>query len=175
MTGSQDHQQLRNQQSVLVIMWYSIVFMILFFLFVPMFLSGDSISLPKTSAPGFLRRALWVLAILQAIFLVWWRKRYFTIERPLEGSDRDNIVGALVKRAQNGMGQRAGKVSWRYFLRSILAFGIAESIALYGLVLAVTGHYVVDQYSLSALSLMLLFYFYPSNTLFGHISEQAET
>jgi len=175
MMRPQFSEQLRNQQKVLVMVWYSFVFMILFFLSAPVFVKGDSILSPNNSATEFLRRAFWFLLILQATFLVWWKKRFFPIERLLEASTRGIILEKFVRGAQNPVEKRAGKMILNYFVRSILAFGVAESIALYGLVLTVLGHYVLDQYVLSVVSLVLVFYFFPSNRFFAQILDQANT
>ena len=168
-------EQLRNQQKVLVMVWYSFVFMILFFLSVHVVLKGNLGPLSGESATEFLRRAFWFLVILQTVFLVWWKKRFFNVERLIEASTKGIILEKFVRGAQNPAEKRLGKMILNYFMRSVLAFGIAESIALYGLILWVLGYHSVDQYTFSTVSLLLVLYFFPSNRLFAQILEQAET
>lgn len=137
-----------------------------FFVSVPVFLKGDSISSSSNSATEFLRQAFWFLVILETVFLIWWKKRFLTVKRLLEASTRGIFLGKFVRGAQNPVEKRAGAIILNYFFRSLLAFGVAESIALYGLLLALVGYYVVDQYTLSTVSLVLVSYFFPSNRFF---------
>jgi hypothetical protein len=43
-----------------------------------------------------------------------------------------------------------------FITRKIVLYAIIEALAVYGLVLAIVGRYFMDQYALSALSLILL-------------------
>jgi len=49
-----------------------------------------------------------------------------------------------------------------YVTRKIVLFAILEALAVYGLVLAIVGRFLSDQYLLSALSLVLLTLEFPA-------------
>jgi hypothetical protein len=91
----------------------------------------------------------------------------------LDAAPSNNILASFLKRLQNPVEQSVEHVSASLSAEHC-GFRDRRSIALYGLVLALAGYYVVDQYTLSTLSLILLVYLYPSNALFGQISQQAE-
>jgi hypothetical protein len=53
-------------------------------------------------------------------------------------------------------------------------FAIIEAIAVYGLVLAIVGRYLLDQYLLSALSLVLLVLEYPTERFLVGLVQEVE-
>jgi hypothetical protein len=63
---------------------------------------------------------------------------------------------------QGRIEERAASVVSTYVTRKIVLFAILEALAVYGLVLAIVGRYLADQYLLSALSLVLLTLEFPS-------------
>jgi hypothetical protein len=58
--------------------------------------------------------------------------------------------------------ERAAAVVSTYVTRKIVLFAILEALAVYGLVLAIVGRFLADQYLLSALSLVLLTLEFPA-------------
>lgn len=69
---------------------------------------------------------------------------------------------------------RAALVISTYVTRKIVLFAIVETIAVYGLVLALVGGYVLDHYLLSAVSLLLLAFEFPSSQIFGEFIQEIE-
>ena len=55
-----------------------------------------------------------------------------------------------------------------------MIFAIIEAIAVYGLVLAIVGRYLSDQYLLSALSLILLTLEFPTQRFLESLLQQIE-
>ena len=55
-----------------------------------------------------------------------------------------------------------------------MIFAIIEAIAVYGLVLAIVGRYLSDQYLLSALSLILLTLEFPGQRVLDSLLQQIE-
>jgi hypothetical protein len=54
-------------------------------------------------------------------------------------------------------------------------FAIIEAIAVYGLVLALVGRFLADQYLLSALALILLIVEFPAEKSFSAVLRELET
>jgi hypothetical protein len=63
---------------------------------------------------------------------------------------------------KGGIEERAAYVVSTYVTRKVVIFAIIEAVAVYGLVLAILGRFVQDQYWLSALSIALLVLEFPS-------------
>ncbi|TMA58885.1 MAG: hypothetical protein E6J73_16660 [Deltaproteobacteria bacterium] len=61
-----------------------------------------------------------------------------------------------------------------YVTRKVVIFAIVEAIAVYGLVLAIVGRFVQDQYWLSALSVALLVIEFPSEKSLDALIHEAE-
>jgi hypothetical protein len=70
--------------------------------------------------------------------------------------------------------ERAASVVSIYITRKVVVFAIIEAIAVYGLVLAIIGRYLSDQYFLSALGLLLLTLEFPSEKGLAGLVERVE-
>jgi hypothetical protein len=70
--------------------------------------------------------------------------------------------------------ERAAAVVSTYVTRKIVLFAIIEAIAVYGLILALVGRFLLDQYILSALALVLLIVEFPSAKSFSALLEKLE-
>jgi hypothetical protein len=62
-----------------------------------------------------------------------------------------------------------------YVTRKVVLFAIIEAIAVYGLILALVGRFLLDQYLLSALALVLLIVEFPSGKSFSAVLQKLET
>ncbi|HET9885450.1 MAG TPA: hypothetical protein VFS81_27205, partial [Candidatus Binatia bacterium] len=58
--------------------------------------------------------------------------------------------------------------------RKIVLFAIIEAIAVYGMILALVGRFLLDQYLLSALALVLLIVEFPSEKSFSAVLQKLE-
>jgi hypothetical protein len=73
ITQAETRRALENQQQVLVIVWIAFFASILFYLLIPRFVSSP---LSGNTFRGLLRQALWVVALMEAGVLWWWRGRF---------------------------------------------------------------------------------------------------
>lgn len=109
---------------------------------------------------GF-RVILWLVAAIQVAVHFWWTRRYVS---------REAVVNAVRKTAIDPL---------TYFMaKKIAAIGMAQSVAVYGLVLAFIGGYFWDQYILTLTSAALLTRHYPYQSIFDELEkdrEKAET
>ncbi|MGH7927012.1 MAG: hypothetical protein ACREQV_04380, partial [Candidatus Binatia bacterium] len=107
------------------------------------------------------RMIFWALAIVDLGYYVYWKKRYFTPAAIATGSSKTKMLRALD--SYNGLHEKeAALVISTYITRKIVLYAIIEAVAVYGLVLAIVGRYFMDQYVLSALSLILLALEFPT-------------
>jgi hypothetical protein len=107
------------------------------------------------------RVVLWLLVIVDVGYFVWWKKRYLTDQAILDSADSAKILRAL-QGHQGALEQRAAAVLSTYVTRKTVVFAIIEAIAVYALLLALAGRYMPDHYLLSATSLFLLAFEFPS-------------
>ena len=123
------------------------------------------------------RIVLWLLVLVDLGYYFFWKKRYLAPQAILDNSQKTKLFRAL----QNYKGpveERAAAVVSTFVTRKVVIFAIIEAIAVYGLVLAIVGRYLSDQYLLSALSLILLTLEFPANvfsTAFCSKSKDAPT
>jgi len=146
---------MEKQWKVLSLTWRSSVAALFLYLLLPLIvgLSRSPVSHPPYR--GF-RMVLWLVALVEAAALFWWSRRFLTKEGALRG-----IRGTAVNPLTYYVGRKIG------------ALGIAQSIAVYGLVLALVGGYFWDQYILTFLSAALLVWHYPSRGMLEELSGAA--
>ncbi len=89
-------------------------------------------------------------------------------------SQKTKLFRALEEH-KGALEERAAAVVSTYVTRKVVLFAIIEAIAVYGLVLALVGHYLPDQYLLSGLSLLLLAYEFPSEKSLKELVLRVET
>jgi hypothetical protein len=106
-------------------------------------------------------------------YFVWWKKRYLTPEAVLDNTKQVKLLHALEEHT-GYLEQRAATAVSTYVTRRVVLFAIIEALAVYGLVLALVGHYLADLYVLSALSLILLALEYPSQKSLEQIIQRIE-
>jgi len=107
------------------------------------------------------RIALWLLALVDLGYYVFWRKRNLSSEAILRDAHTTKLFRA-VQEFKGALEEHAAYVISTYVTRKVVIFAIVEAIAVYGLVLAVIGRFVQDQYWLSALSVALFVMEFPS-------------
>jgi hypothetical protein len=61
-----------------------------------------------------------------------------------------------------------------YVTRKVVLFAIIEAIAVYGMILALVGRFLLDQYILSGLALVLLIVEFPSEKSLSTVLQKLE-
>lgn len=116
---------------------------------------------------------LWILVLLDLGYLVWWKKSNLTRAAITDKSNKTKILRALEEHKGQAE-ERAASVVSTYITRKIVVFAIIEAIAVYGLVLALVGRYLWDQYLLSGLSLVLLVIEFPGKSFLEGLVNEIE-
>lgn len=158
MISAEIKQALDNQQTALVVLWVAFILSLVIYLYIPemVFPQAAPAAIAPLSDP--IRLLFWGAALGALVFLFWWRRRY--LDKP-----------ALLARLR---GEGAASLFAIYLGRKVVAFAVAESLALLGLVLVFLGHYFWDQYLLSVLSAALLIAEFPTRVFLEEFIKEAE-
>jgi hypothetical protein len=150
-----------DQRGAAVILWSA--FMI--FIVVYLVIAQNVLANPKYARGLWFadsaRMILWALAIVDLGYYVYWKKRFLTPAAIAAGSSKTKILRALDS-YDNLHEKQAALVVSTYITRKVVLYAIIEALAVYGLVLAIVGRFFMDQYALSALSLILLALEFPT-------------
>jgi hypothetical protein len=119
------------------------------------------------------RIILWLLVLVDLGYYLFWKRRYLTPEAILHNSQKTKLFRALQEH-KGAMEERAAAIVSTFVTRKVVIFAIIEAIAVYGLVLAIVGRYLFDQYLLSALSLLLLTLEFPTQRFLESLMRQIE-
>jgi hypothetical protein len=114
----------------------------------------------------------WLLALIDFGYYVYW-KRYLAPEAVLRDAKKSKRLRAL-EGYKGADEERAAAVVSTYVTRKIVLFAIIEAIAVYGMILALVGRFLLDQYLLSALALVLLIVEFPSEKSFSAVLQKLE-
>jgi hypothetical protein len=162
-----------DQRGAAVILWSCFMIAIVLYIVIahnvlanPRFAQGFS------QAPS-VRIAFWVLAIVDLGYYVYWKRRYLTPKAILADAHTVKLLRALEEHKGAAERRAAAAVS-AYVTRKTIVFAIIEAIAVYGLLLALAGGYLHDQYLLSALSLVLLSFEFPSEKSLARVLDKLE-
>jgi hypothetical protein len=152
---------LMDQRGAAVILWSFFMISVVIYIVIARNVLAD----PKYAAGLWFaenaRIVLWFLAVVDLGYYLWWKQRYLTRQSILGGAKRSKIFRAL-EGHKGQIEERAATVISTYVTRKIVLFAILEALAVYGLVLAIVGRFLSDQYLLSALSLVLLTLEFPA-------------
>lgn len=173
LLSSQFKQVLFNQRRSLIFLWLALFALAVIF---PSLRDTLLQHLPpaRKNYPyaEFIRILIWMVALLTAGFLVWSKNRFYSAETIFQGS---KVLGpAKTLKGESPMEKGTARVVSYYRTRMVRAFVLAETPAVYGLLLDLTGDYSWDQRLLSALSAALLIFFYPSRLFFEELLEKCE-
>lgn len=116
---------------------------LIFYLLLPWFVHLER-TLPEGEPFPVFRRVLWIVAIIQIGVLFYWIRAALNPEQMLR-----TLQGTAINPLAFYVGKR------------MAAIGMAQSIAVYGLALALIGGYFYDQYLLTLISGLLLLQQYP--------------
>ena len=164
---------LMDQRGAAVILWSCFMISIVIYIVI----ARNVLANPKyASGLWFAENArivLWFLAVVDLGYYVWWKRSYLTRASILGGAKRTKIFRAL-EGHKGQLEERAATVVSTYVTRKIVLYAILEALAVYGLVLAIVGRFLSDQYLLSALSLALLTLEFPSEQSLERLVREIE-
>ena len=163
---------LLDQRGAAVIIWCFFVISIAVYVFISRHLLAN-----PDFGRGFSyviagRAVLWFLASIDIGYYIYWKRR-LAPEAVLREAKRSKRLRALegYKGAEE---ERAAAVVSTYVTRKVVLFAIIEAIAVYGLILALVGRFLADQYLLSALALILLIVEFPAEKSFSALLRELE-
>ena len=163
---------LLDQRGAAVIIWSFFMISIAIYVFIsrhllanPNFGRGFSYAAPA-------RAVFWLLTVIDFGYYVYW-KRYLAPEAVLRDAKKGKRLRAL-EEYKGADEERAAAVVSTYVTRKIVLFAIIEAIAVYGMILALVGRFLLDQYLLSALALVLLIVEFPSEKSFSAVLQKLE-
>jgi hypothetical protein len=119
------------------------------------------------------RIVLWFLVLIDLGYYIFWKRRYLSPAALLDKSQKTKLFRVL-QEYKGPVEERTAAVVSTYGTRKVVIFAIVEAIAVYGLVLAIVGRYLFDQYLLSALSLVLLALEYPTERFLEGLLREVE-
>jgi hypothetical protein len=152
---------LLDQRGAAVILWSAFTMFVVVYIVI-----ADNVLANPKYARGLsfaetARMILWGLAIVDLGYYVYWKKRFLAPTAIAAESSKTKILRALD--TYEGLHEKeAASVVSTYITRKVVLYAILEAVAVYGLVLAIVGRYFLDQYLLSALSLLLLAFEFPT-------------
>ncbi len=152
---------LTDQRGAAVILWSCFMIAIVIYIVI----ARNVLATPRF-ARGFsqaqsVRIGLWILALVDFGYYVYWKKRYLSSEAVLAEAKSTKLLRAL-EGHQGPLEERAAAVVSTYVTRKTVVFAIIEAIAVYGLILGLAGPYPPDLYLLSVVSWLLLTLEFPS-------------
>jgi hypothetical protein len=148
-----------TQHRVLIIVWGSMMATLVIYLLIPRLVAPEGSSFATGAASILLRPFFWVVAVVEVLFLNWWKQDYLKPKRLLPDLPAREQINAAISHTTR---------------RGIVAFAIAESIALFGLILALIGRFFLDQYLLTFVSGALMIQLYPSRRFFDELIQEAQ-
>jgi len=161
-------KKLERWQIAVLFVWILFLIWAAIYLFVP-YLNPDHGEAIADFPLETFRQVLWVIVAIQVAFLFWWRKHFLSKEFLLRRGRETRLMPTLLRGHQTPTEKVAARVLSWYILGSVVAFAVADSIAIYGLYLGYIGEYFLDQYILSFICLLLLIYFYPTKAFFTEL------
>ena len=117
---------------------------------------GSNASFAETA-----RIVLWLLAVVDLGYYVYWRRRNVATAAILRDARSTKLFRAL-EEFSGPVEEKGARVVSTYVTRKVVIFAIIEAVAVYGFVLGIVGRYVSEFYFLSAISLVLLTIEFPS-------------
>lgn len=163
---------LLDQRGAAVIIWSFFVISIAIYLFISRHLLANPNFGRGFSYASAARAVFWLLALIDFGYYLYW-KRYVAPEAVLRDAKKSKRLRAL-EGYKGADEERAAAVVSTYVTRKIVLFAIIEAIAVYGMILALVGRFLLDQYLLSALALVLLIVEFPSGKSFSAVLQRLE-
>ena len=164
---------LMDQRGAAVILWSCFMIAIVIYIVIARSVLTNPKFSQGLSFAANARIALWALVIVDLVYYVYWKAKKLRPEAIAGESEKTKLLRALEDH-QGPLEQHAAAVVSTYVTRKVVVFAILEAIAVYGLILAIVGGYLWDQYLLSALALLLLSLEFPSETSLGALLRPVE-
>lgn len=152
---------LMDQRGAAVILWCFFVISIPIYIVIARSLLGNPNLGTNTAIAEPARIIFWLLTLVDLGYYAYWKTRSLSARAILQTAKSTKLFRAL-EEFQGPQEERAAYVVSTYVTRKVVVFAIIEAIAVYGFILAFLGRYVLDQYSLSTISLILLIVEFPS-------------
>jgi hypothetical protein len=147
------HMIMERQKRVLKNAWYASASTLIIYLLLPHFILASHKLPVASNISARLRIVLWLVAFIELVILLGWKRFMLSPERLIAAANNNPTVALA-----------------HYLGKSAAAFAMANSIAVYGLALALVGSYFLDQYILTLIALILLAYLYPSSGTWQRIA-----
>src|SRR5918992_5949047 len=163
---------LLDQRGAAVIIWGFFVIFIALYVFISRHLFANPVFGRGFSYAAAARSVFWLLTVVDIGYYVYW-KRHLAPEAVLREAKTSKRLRALEGYKGDDEERAAATVS-TYVTRKIVLFAIIEAVAVYGLILALVGRFLLDQYALSVLALVVLIVEFPSEKSFSALLEKAE-
>lgn len=157
MISSEEKKALEHQHRTLVLVWVGFLATLAVYLALPRLGSFSGTVPPGGPSSDVSRTSLWAIVVVIVGVLWWWNRRFLGRE-------------ALLK---NYAPKRGAPISG-YAMKKIVAFALAEAVAIYGLILALSGNHLWDQLVLSVVAALFLLYLYPSRAFFDELLREME-
>ena len=138
-------------QKTLLFVWVVFVSTLLLYLLIPNLVSISEVAIDRlSSAAKTIRMTLWAVNLLAVGAIYWWKIRF------------------LNKQTLSGLVNVQGKI----FIRTIIALGLAEYIAVNGFLLGLLLGHIWDQYLFTLISGFFFYSLYPSKPFFEDLARK---
>lgn len=152
MISVEGKKLLERQHRTLVLVWAGFLAAPIIYLLLPQLASDSGAGPGGRTLFVASRVSLWMIVAMIVGVLWWWKQTRLTKEALLTNYD-----------------PRRGTGISRYAARKIVAFTLAEAIAVYGLVLGLLGRHLWDQLGLSLIAGSFMIHLYPSRTFLDEL------
>lgn len=164
---------LMDQRGAAVILWSCFMISIVIYIVIAHHVLANPKFSRGFSAANTVRIVLWMLVVIDLGYYAYWKRRYLKPKAIRADRKKTKLLRALQEH-KGRIEERAASMVSTYITRKIVIFAIIEAIAVYGLVLALAGGFLADQYFLSALSLILLILEFPRESVLESLVRDAE-
>ena len=164
---------LLDQRGAAVILWSCFVVSIPIYIVIARRVLFDAPLAGDATFAAIARILLWILTIVDLGYYIYWRKKRFSDPAILREARSTKLFRAL-QEFSGAIEERAAYAVSTYVTRKVVLFAIIEAVAVYGLVAAVIGGFVTDQYFLSFLAVILLGLEFPSAKSFDRLMRASE-
>jgi hypothetical protein len=173
MIRAEYREALESQHKILVVLWGVFIGGISLYLWIAkVFLAERQLTMAGSFSQTA-RFVLWLLAILDVATLMWWKRRFLIREALLFGAKQYKILQAL-QGHKTPLEERAAKAVSSYVTSKIVAFAMAEAVAIYGFAMVLTSRYFLGQYILSGAAAALLLLEFPSRAFLMKLLQELE-
>jgi hypothetical protein len=164
---------LLDQRGAAVILWSCFVISIPIYIVIARNVLGNPNIGSHRSFAETARIVLWLLAVIDMGYYVYWRKRKLSNAAILREARSTKLLRAL-EELSGPVEEQAAYVVSTYVTRKVVIFAIIEAIAVYGLVSGILGRFVSDLYFLSTISVVLLIIEFPSQNSLEELLKAVE-